>query len=215
MIDNIERNILFKVAHGFSWLIVFIASISLLLSIIYLINSLPEFCGGGTDVSKEEITAALAQAGKGKKYQVKDINDLNVDIDRINELNSEITKIVLLFPDDIQKLLGEEDIESNRKHFNNRLSFWSNIDDRISIVRDLRSELDGYSDKVEEIMAAVDKYIDLKIEKERVLESKKSEALIKVGSAVGGIITMLILITLITLSLVLMAIEKNTRRPNE
>jgi len=95
------------------------------------------------------------------------------------------------------------------------LSFWSNIDDRISVIRDLRSELDGYSDKVEKIKAAVDKYIDLRIEKERMLKSKKSEALIKVGCAAGGIITMLTLITLITLALVLMAIEKNTRRPNE
>ncbi len=215
MVGDIERNFFFKVARGFSWLIVIIASISLITSIIYLINTLPMLYGGGTEVSKEEISIALAEKKGGGKYQADTYSNSSVNIDLINKLNSETTKIVLLFPEDVQKKLGEKDIESMRKHINGKLSFWDNIEDRISTVKHLRSELEGFSDDTEKMKAAVDKYIDLKIEKERILKSKKSESLIKVGSAAGGILTMLVLITLVTLILVLMAIERNTRKITE
>lgn len=87
VISSIEKKVYFKIARGFAWLILFIASLSLIGSIVYLIVLLPSVIGGTTKVSKDEINIAITEEERGRAYNISILDKSPIAKNQIEPLS--------------------------------------------------------------------------------------------------------------------------------
>jgi hypothetical protein len=213
---RVERSVYFKIARGFTWVVILIATIALIITSISAGGTLSTlFLKKSNGVSREDVLAALDQKNKrGQKMQVaSDEEDSKVDINLLNKLNAEINNtLYLLFTKEAQIRLTEQEYEFGRQQISNELTHWKDFNERISLLKDLREKVKGIGKTKENIMEAIGFYLSLKGQKEEMTKTAQLQKYAELQKMGWFILASLIFISLATISLVLMAIERNTRK---
>ncbi len=207
---KMEKKVYFKIARVFTWLLLLIASIVFIGLIFYITKKALSITGGNTNVTKEEVQTALAEEEKGRPFIPQVDNKSRLDIELIKRLDSEITDVVYLFPEELRR--DERAIEQVKRAIKEHLSYWPDINDRISVVKSLKKEMQGFVGDTKKTFKAVIKFIEIKKAKETHLKGSYESAKLEIKIAMGVLLIMIVIITLGSLVLVLMAIERNTRK---
>jgi hypothetical protein len=214
-VGRVEQNVYFKIARDYAWLIVFGSVLGLGISIFLLAPAaLDLWSGGDTKVSPDDIRAAMAarEQPRGRAQPIEE----RIDPARLASLDRAIYEIIELLPREQQQsgpfgrvAIVKLEIENLRSFIKERVRNLPSIDDQIAALHELKSAIVVFPET--ERFTAIDKFFEVKAAKNMAIESKKATAATKLQTGVLAILSAISIITLGSMILVLLAVERNTR----
>lgn len=206
LVRKIEQTFFFKIARIFAWFIAAFATIGFIVSVIYVIKTAPQAFIGRAKVSQEEVRRYIERDRFRNEYETEIISP-----EHRARLDKEIYELIELLPSDMRT--SDREIESLRSHIRNMLARWRSINDKLTAIREANSMLNNFS--MEQRAAAMGSFFTIKAEKEAIMEVRKAEARTNLKIWAGTMLAMIYTITMITMILVALAIERNTRKKVE
>lgn len=205
-----ERSIFFRVARGFAWLVCFVATLVLLGTLYNFFQLAPIMLGGNSKVSNAEIADAIAATKKqsnlaGSTAPTGPIR--KIDPDLLSQLDKKIYEIIVLLPGNYQ---SDDGREKARTRIRGLLDNFEDYRDKVAIADEARTQVEGFA--VEDRADALLKYFELKISKIADLRNKKARVIQEFYITLGVIVSSIFTITLVSLVLVMLSIERNTRK---
>jgi len=207
LMSRIEQSIYFRIARGFAWFVLFIATISLVVYIINLAPTALELLGGETRVTQDDIKRAIAAEKARRPFMFEEGPREKIDPGLMAGLDKEIYELFLLLPPDIQR---QYDVERFRDQIKTTINYVGKIKDKIAIIKEAKDVLKDFP--VAERIEAMDKFFRIKGEKEMAIKNKVEAAKAKLVGSPIYILSAITLITLLSMILVLLAVERNTRK---
>ena len=218
VMSRVERAVYFRVARVFSWVLLVAAIIGFLYSVALAIGSIGDFWGGEQSVSKEEVQAAIT-SGRAPNAAQQDEASVAEESDPklIGEYETELAKFVLLMPQEERSRSGGDDqTREQLKQVFQQIAVGKK--NQIAAVREAHDLLSQFPEK-ERFEAAAGGpsgggfmvFIQLKQMKAQQAAAKKLEAQGKFAYLGGATLATAMLITLVSMVLVLLTIERNTR----
>jgi len=214
-VGRVERNIYFKIARGYAWLIVFLSVVGLGFAIFSLAPSaLDLWSGGDTKVTSEDIrTAMAAQQTAGRAQQVIE----RIDPARLASLDRAIYELIELLPREQQRrdVFGRStivklEIEELRRFIKDRVGTLQSIEIQIAVLGEIKGAIVVFPEA--DRFTAIDKFFEVKAAKNMAIETRKAAAVAKLQTGFMAILSGISIITLGSMILVLLAVERNTRR---
>lgn len=205
--DQAEKYILFRITRYFTWFILIAAILGFIGAIFYLIPDLRPFILKDTSVSWKEVKKVLESKRYLKSPSEGEAPIKNIDPELLAKLDKEIYELILLLP---KKIQGEAEMERARGWIKDRLGHYSTIKEKLGVLKEAKKVLIKFNEPERD--GAMVTYFDIKSNKERSNVLGETEAKIKLAT-IGGIFFALIMtIAAFSLILVLLAIERNTRK---
>ena len=217
VMSRVERAVYFRVARVFSWVLLVAAIIGFLYSVALAIGSIGDLGGGKQSVSAEEVKAAIASGRAPNAAQGEASVAEESDPKLIGEYETELAKFVLFLPQDERSRFGGDDqAREQLKQVFQQIAVGKK--NQITAVREARDLLSQFPEK-ERFKSAggrpaggvFEAFIVLKQMKAQQAAAKKLEAQQKFLYLGGATLSTAMLITLVSMVLVLLAIERNTR----
>jgi hypothetical protein len=206
LMSRIEQTIYFRIARVFSWLIAALATIGLIISVIYIAKTVPQVLAGSVKVSQEEVRNAIAE--KSERRVQYEMETERISPELLAKLDKEIYELIYLLPKDMQA--EEWDVERLRGIIRNSIASWEGLKDKLTVIQEARALLKNFSE--EQRADAMYKFFAIKAEKENIIKARKAEALKNLGIWAGIMLAMIYTITMISMILVALAVERNTRK---
>ncbi|MEW6675556.1 MAG: zinc ribbon domain-containing protein [Nitrospirota bacterium] len=207
LMRKIEQDIYFRITRVFAWLVAALATIGFIVSVIYVLKTAPQVLGGSAKVSQEEVRNAIAGKSSGGFQYEMESERKRISPELLAKLDKEIYELIYLLPKDTQ---SEWDVERLRGIIRNSVASWENIKDKLTVIQEARALLKNFSE--EQRADAMYKFFVIKTEKENIIKVRKADALKNLGIWAGIMLAMIYTITMISMILVALAIEKNTRK---
>ena len=208
VMGRVERAVYFRVARVFSWVLLVAAIIGFFYSVALAIGSIGDLIGGKQTVSKEEVQAAIASGRKPNAPQNESGVPEASDPKLIGEYETELAQLVLLFSQEQRKREGgDEQVRAQAKQIIQRVA--QGIRNQIVVVREARDLLTKFEEK--DRNDALQYFLRLTQHKEQLAAEKQIEARAKFAYLGGAALMTAMLITLVSMVLVLLTIERNTR----
>lgn len=208
VMGRVERAVYFRVARAFSWVLLVAAIIGFFYSVALAIGSIGDLMGGKQSVSKEEVQAAIASGRKPNASQNESGVPEASDPKLIGEYETELAQLVLLFPqEERNRVGGDEQMRAEAKQIIQRVA--QGIRNQIVVVREARDLLTKFEEK--DRGDAIKYFLSLTQHKEQLAAVKQIEARAKFAYLGGAALMTAMLITLVSMVLVLLTIERNTR----
>lgn len=208
VMSRVERAVYFRVARVFSWVLLVAAIIGFFYSVALAIGSVGDLMGGKQSVSKEEVQAAIASGRKSNASQDGARVAEESDPKLIGEYETELARLVLLVPQEERRQAGGDDqLREQFKQFFRQVAVGKQ--NQITIVREARDLLGQFAEK--DRTQALEYFLNLKQQKEQLAAAKQVEAKGKFAYLGGAALMTAMLITLVSMVLVLLTIERNTR----
>ena len=208
VMGRVERAVYFRVARVFSWVLLVTAIVGFFYSVALAIGSIGDLMGGKQSVSKEEIQAAIARERKPNASQNETGVPEESDPKLIGEYETELAQLVLLFPQEERNQVGgDEQMRARVKQIVQRTA--QGIRNQIVVVREARDLLTNFEEK--DRGDAILHFLSLTQHKEQIAAAKQTAARGKFVYLGGAALMTAMLITLVSMVLVLLTIERNTR----
>lgn len=199
-----EQTLYFRIARGFSWFLLIIISIAMVLVAIQLVPALSQVVWTSTDVSAKDLT----QPGTSPRWAAEaDENEINPG--EMAQLDQVAYEIIQLLPADVRANVNIDSLRGEIKNSANQLS--RKRKEQMSFLEELRDDLR----EIPEVQRgkAFGNYFVLKGQRIQLDQTKKEAAkgsFVLLGSSM---LSGIALVTFITMILVLLSIERNTRVP--
>lgn len=208
MMGHIERAVYFRVARVFSWVLLVAAIAGFLYSVALAIGSIGDLWGGKQGVSKEEVQTAITsgRAPNASRDEMSVAEESDPKL--IGEFETELAQLVLLYPQDLRQQAGGDDrMRENLKQGVQQIA--EGKKNQITAVRDARDLLNEFAEKDRAL--AFRYFFSLKQQKAQLAAAKQAEAKAKFVYLGGATLLTAMLITLVSMVLVLLTVERNTR----
>ncbi|MDP2028168.1 MAG: hypothetical protein Q8K12_00815 [Thiobacillus sp.] len=184
-----------------------------LYSVALAIGSMGDLMGDKQSVSKEEVRAAIA-SGRAPNAALQAEASVAEESDPklIGEYETELAQFVLLLPqEDRSRSGGDDQMREQSKRAFQQIAVGKK--NQITAVREARDLLSQFPEKerLGTEGGAFKAFIELKQIKAQQAEAKKLEAQQKFLYLGGATLSTAMLITLVSMVLVLLTIERNTR----
>jgi len=208
--DKIEMSVFFRFTRWYAWVILSLAILGFIAAIIYLVPGISPLIKTDINVSPDEIKSALLAKKEGKNPLEEGITNKKLDPELMARLDKEIYELILLLP---KKSQDEEGVERLRGAIKGRIARYPSMKEKVKTLKELKIALPKFveTEKVE----AFNIYFNLKTEKENAIALGRTEALIKIATAGTTCFAFIMTISVISLILVLLAIERNTRKQKQ
>jgi hypothetical protein len=209
VMGQIERAVYFRVARVFSWVLLVAAIAGFLYSVASSMGSLGDLMGGEQSVSKEEVRTVMSGGrllDEAQQDEAGVAEESNPGL--IGEYETELAKLVLLIPQDERNRSGGDDRfrEQLKQVFQQIAPGKKN---QIGAVQEARDMLGNFAEQ--ERQGAFNTFIRIKQMKAQQAVAKKLEAKGKFVYLGAATLATAMLITLVSMVLVLLTIERNTR----
>jgi len=205
--DRIERSVFFRFTRSYTWLILILSILGFMGAIIYLIPDISLLIKKDTKVFHEEIKILLASKKTGKSPPEEEMSGKKINPELLAKLDKEIYEIIFLLPKDIQDKMGVEKIRSWVK---DRTRRYDGIKEKIKILQEAKSILLKFNEP--ERGEALSTFFDIKAGKENAITARQTEIRLKLATIGGSFFALIMTIAAFSLILVLLAIERNTRK---
>lgn len=167
---------------------------------------------GWPAVSVEEIRKVGASGESDRSNKERE----DIDPARLAKLDRIVYEIIKLLPEEREqetyggrKVKVRLEVEDLRRLLKNQVSHIETTEGQIAVLEELKGILSGFL--VHERLNAIEKYFEIKVQKERVVEARKSAARQELQWYPVSIGLSVTIITFGVMILVLLAIERNTR----
>jgi len=202
------KSVNFKVVKGVIWFILFVAILTLAGLCIYLAPPLMALLREETNVTQDEVRIAVESEKKGIPLS-EERSPEKIDPKLSAALAEEIRKLINILPKDMQAIR----IETLSFIIENKVKYWMDVRDKISVIRETRSILSRFSEN--ERWIALDRFLVIKSEKENSARENKKKAREKISSISLAALLMIVFITQVSMILILLTVERNTRHKGD
>lgn len=209
---KLEQSVYFKIARGFAWFVIVLTTAALTYNVVKIIPPAIDSIGGRTGVSSDEIKKVF---DSGKRRGISRLDESNesdnkkIDPELLSRLDKQIYEITSILPEETQKRWGG--VEGLRNHIKfNYLAHWNSLKDQIGVLQEGESLIKDFPETAR--MDALENFFRIKIEKEDMVKAKKAKAKESIDKAIISILIAIAIITFLTMILVLLTIERNTRK---
>lgn len=208
MLGRFERAVYFRIARGFSWVLAVVALVGFIYALVSALQSVGELVGTRRGVSQEEVQASIVNEKAGRGNQFSRGEETTTDPRLVGEYETVLAELVNLLPPEFRRQTGGDDAARNqlRSMFS---SLGDGMGDRISVAKEAKSVIQGFAEK--DRGEALGHFRRVKEQKIQAAQMRKAEAAQKFLYLGGTMLATAILITLLSMILVLLAIERNTR----
>ena len=207
VVGRIERAVYVRIARGFSWVLTVVALAGFFYSLVSALQSVGDLIGTQRSVSAAEVQASIANRRDGRGNQLSN-EETVTDPRLVGEYETALAELVNLLPLDIRGQMGGDD--GARNQLRSRISpLGKEIKERISVAKEAKGVLQSFPAK--EMGVALLGFAELKQQKYEEAEMRKKAAEMKFLYLGGALMSTAILITLVSMILVLLAVERNTR----
>ena len=102
------------------------------------------------------------------------------------------------------------EVEELRRLIKSRVTNVQTVDEQIAALKEIKDVMIAFPQV--DRLTIMDKYFEVKVAKQRAVQAKKAEAAAKLSTGSVAILSSISIITLGSMVLVLLAVERNTRR---
>lgn len=197
-----EQTVYFRLARGFSWFLLIVITVAMVLVAIRLIPVLTQFVGTSTGVNASDLTQTMSSP---RSFGADEEDELNpAEMAQLDQLAYEI---IQLLPAEMRPSGSVDNLRGQIKNSVGNLS--SERKEQMKFLEELRDDLRAIPE--DQRSKAFSSYFGVKAHKiqlDGAKREKAKESLVLLGySMLSGVA----LLTFITMILVLMSIERNTR----
>jgi hypothetical protein len=210
VVAGLERRVYFNIARVVTWGLLILALLGLGYSIFQGAPVLAELSASAKPVTEQELRAAVEQSQTGRRAQPgnEDAGE-SVSAADLANLDKAIYELVLVLPQDTVQQYGGMDGMRNQIKANMRGADAPGLDEQIELVGNAKDIVSKMPEG--DRLGAISYYFQL-------LEQHKSEAEMRQGKAktqgvvfATAFVVCAIGLMILTMNLVLLAIERNTR----
>jgi hypothetical protein len=201
-LSRVEQSVYFRFARGFSWFLLVLISLGILRLVIALAPVVVKMFGSSTSVSSEELGKFNAAQARGFGQEQEE----EMDPSQMARLDQAAYEIIQLLPAN-ERQAGIDNLRTMIRNTAAGLS--KRHKEQLAILEELRDDLKALPETQRANAANV--YFLLKGQKIHLDQAKKDEAekdLIVLGAS---LLSSIALLTFVTMILVLLSIERNTR----
>jgi hypothetical protein len=202
LVSQAERVVYFSVARAFAWFVLFLVTLGMIGSLIFVITALGKLFGASTHVSSKDLERAIANAQQTSEQTPSDINPAE-----LAKLDEAAYEIVSLLPQDSRRY---QSVDAQRGEIK---TMAANVSpgrrEQLAMLHELGPDLRELQPS--QRVNALNKYFDLKAQKMNDDQAQKAAAKARLLLSGWGLLSGTALLTLVTMILVLLAIERNTR----
>lgn len=206
-VDKMEKSVYFRIARGFVWLALFAAVVYLIITLVNFIPSVLSLYGGSTSVTQDEIQRAMNVEKLERPNMPNESQGEKFDPKLMAQFDQAIYEIVALFSLDVQRKEGG--VEGLRNTIKRLLNQWEKVGEKITVAQEAKAAISNFPEK--ERPNAFNQFIRLKANKESARLARKAKAALDLAALPLQLLMIISFITLVSMMLVLLAIERNTR----
>lgn len=209
VMSKVEESVYFRFSRAFAWFLLVGAIIGFIGSLIFVAPSVMDLIGDSKKVSVDEIRQLAEEYNTGKSRGTKGMDGEAVDREAMADLEKEIIDLGGMLPQ-LEKQLGRERF---REGVLNTLGRWDDMRERIAVIREGKGVIKDFPDTPDAAgrNRAWGVFVQLKAQKEDAIMQKKLAAKSNILWLGGAALSTAMLIMLISMFLVGLAIERNTR----
>ncbi len=207
LFDRAEKFILFRITRIFTWAILILSILGIIGAMIYLAPDIRPFILKDTSVSVEEVKKVLDGKKIVKAPTEGDSSTKAIDPELLSKLDKEIYELIQLLP---QKVKDEAGVERLRGWIRERIGHYLTIKEKTNVLREAKKILAKFSEHERGEVLGI--FFNLKIGKEKANVLGETEAKVRLATIAGTFFALIMTIATFSLILVLLAIERNTRK---
>lgn len=208
LLARAEKAVYFRLARGFSWVLLIIITLGLILNVIFVVPEVSQAAWASTSVGPQELNRALSTPSslRSASDEGDDEGETGLNPAEMARLDQVAYEIIQLLPSDarnqnVDYLRGE--IRSFARNLSNKRR------EQLEFLQELRDDLRQIPES--QRYQAISTYFNLKARVIQEAENKKQTAQQKLVLLGASLVSGIALLTLVTMILVLLSIERNTR----
>ena len=207
LLSQAEKAVYFRLARGFAWFLLVVVTLGLIVDLVILVPEVLQAVWASSSVSPKEMERAIASPPAALATSEQGEAELNpAELARLDQMAYEI--INLLPPD--SRPQAREQVDSLRGGIrNSAANLAKERNEQLAILRELRENLGDIPEA--QRLKAFGTYFRLKSQAIGRSVAKKEAAKAELMTSGGALITGIALLTMVTMILVSLSIERNTR----
>jgi hypothetical protein len=207
MLSRAEIAVYFRLARGFAWFLLVVVTLGLVADMIVLVPEFLQAAWAPTSVSSRDLERALASPAS--IVTVSDEAEAQLNPAEMARLDQIAYEIINLLPVNVRPQAREQ-VDALRGNIRNEVANLSkDRSEQLAILSELRDSLGGIPDP--ERSKAMEAYFPLKSQMNARSNAKKEAAKAQIVISGSVLASGIMLLTLVTMILVLLSIERNTR----
>jgi len=206
LLSRAEKTVYFRIARGFSWFLLIVLSIGLVVNVILVIPELSQAFGASTSVAPQALNRAITSPAPGQSPGSGQ-GGATLDPDEMARLDKVAYEIIQLLPANSRSSGNVDNLRGQIRSLAANLS--NDQSEQLAILQELRDDLRSVPEAERE--KAVRTYFDLKTQRIQEAQSKKQAAQQELVFSGASLVSGIALLTLVTMILVLLSVERNTR----
>jgi hypothetical protein len=206
-VSRAEKAVYFRIARGFSWALLIIITIGLIVDMLVLVPEVLQAVWTSTSVSSKDLKRAVSSPSS--VLATSDEGEADMNPAEMAQLDQVAYEIINLLPAD-SKPQAREQVDFLRGTIRNSAANLSKErKEQLAILRELRDNLGGIPEA--QRSKAIETYFGLKSQVIARSSAKKEVAKAELLVSGSALLTGIVLLTVVTMILVLLSIERNTR----
>jgi len=205
--DRIERSVFFRITRSYTWVILILAILGFVGAIIYLASDIRPFIIKDTSVSAVEVKKVLDAKKAGKSQSKEEVSAKTIDPELLSKLDKEMYELIVLLPKSEQDKIG---VEKLRGFLREQVGRYATVKEKMKVLREAKEIILKFAEP--ERVEALVTFFNMKAGKEDAQIMGQAEAKIKLATIGGTFFALIMTIAAFSLILVLLAIERNTRK---
>lgn len=205
--DRAEKFILFRITRFYTWAILILSVLGFIGAIIYLAPDIRPFILKDTSVSVTEVKKVFDAKKAGKGPTEGESSPRALDPELLSKFDKEIYELIQLLP---QKTQDDAGVERLRGWIRDRIGHYSTIKEKTNVLREAKKILAKFSEHERGEVLGI--FFSIKVDKEKAHVLGETEAKIKLATIGGTLFALIMTIAAFSFILVLLAIERNTRK---
>lgn len=214
LVSKIEQTIYFRIARGFAWFLLVFSLLGFVGAGFIAAGEAREYFKGQETVSMDEVKAAIAASKANRNNRAKGQATQEAQLDPKAEglVATEIAELFnLLSVEDQQTVGGKEQFRKSMLEAAAEVKGTNNAYEQIESIREVKKFVREFLPQSERLLA-IQFFIGLRTDSMKKAESRKDAARNNLMYSGGAVFSAAAIITLLTMVLVLLAIDRNTRK---
>lgn len=214
LLSKIEQSIYFRIARGFAWFLLVFSLLSFVGAGFIAVGTAREYFKGQETVSTDDVKVAIAtsKANRTRGAEGQPTQETQLDPKAEGMLATEIAELFNLLSAEDQKTVGgKEQFRKSMLEMAAEVKGTNNAYEQIESIREVKKVVREFLPQSERL-DAIKAFFGLKINSMKLAESRKAAARAELMYSGGAMFSAAAIITLLTMVLVLLAIDRNTRK---
>jgi len=208
---RVERGVYFSIARAVAWVLAIVTLLSMVYSGIHLVPAAARVRAKADTVSASDLSAAVAAARSGRQLPAQmESDDESYSARDLAQLDQAIYELIQLAPKDAVQQYGGTDVMRTRIKNELRELDLPDLDDQIGAVKDAQEAVAGVLEADRPI--AIQLYFGMTNQRNVAAKSRALAGKAELTTWMVGFGSSAITLMMVTMILVMMAIESNTRR---